>query len=122
MVENLFDLSGSDSLFVDVSGRSRSPYLKKTALVLSPLKENSNSTSVTFVTGSDFTMQSSSTTITSLQADFGNGQGYQTIPLSGTKSIKHYTAGIYNFKFKESLSHGTTKYTYGKIGINSTEV
>lgn len=119
--DNLLDFYGTDSLLVDVSGRSRSPYIKKNGLVISPLQENSNSTTVTFVTGANFTMQAASPTISSIQADFRNGQGYQSLSLSGSKTITFPSAGIYYIKFKVSFSNGSTRYTYGKIRINASQ-
>ncbi len=118
--DNLLAFSGPDSLLTDVPGRPRSPYLKRNALVLSPLQQNSNSTTVTFVTGNNFRMQAASPTISSLQADFGNGQGYQSLSLNGSKTVTFPNTGMYYIKFKVNFSNGSTRYTYGKIRINST--
>ncbi|XLS29002.1 T9SS type A sorting domain-containing protein [Flavobacteriaceae bacterium M23B6Z8] len=117
--DNLIAFSGPDSLLVDVAGRSRSPYLERNGFVVSTLVENGEGSTVTFVTGPDFTMQAANPTISSLEADFGNGQGWQIIPLNGTKTVNFGNAGMYYIKYKLHFSNSTTRYTYSKIRINA---
>lgn len=118
--DNLLDIQGTDSLLVDVSGRSRSPYILKHGLVISALKTYSDSKNVTFELSSSFNLTSSSKSIQSLQADFGDGLGYQTLSLSGQKSISYSNTGIHYIKFKITYTDSSVDYTYSEIEINSS--
>ncbi|QED37001.1 alpha/beta hydrolase [Antarcticibacterium arcticum] len=118
--DNLLDIQGQDSLLVDVPNRPRSPYIKTKALVISPLTTDTKSITANFKLDNSFNIQGSNITIQSLQADFGNGQGYQSLSLSGQKSVTFNSTGLHNLKFKVTFSNGSVKYTYAKIRVNSS--
>ncbi|HSJ69034.1 MAG TPA: hypothetical protein VK921_15220, partial [Anditalea sp.] len=118
--DNLLDIQGQDSLLVDVPNRPRSPYMKIKALAISTLATDTKSKTVNFKLDNSFNIQASNITIQSLQADFGNGQGYQSLSLSGQKSVTFNTTGLHHLKFKVTFSNGSIKYTYAKLRINSS--
>ena len=118
IADNLLDIQGPDSLLVDVANRPRSPYIKENALVVSPLVFDTESLTVNFITGSNYSLQAANVSIISLQADFDNGQGFQNIPLSGSKTVTFNSTGIYNIKFKITLSNNSIQYTYAKVRVN----
>lgn len=115
--DHLVDVQGGDSLLTDVPARPRSPYLKKTALVVSPLAVHSNSTTVSFVTGTDFTLEAATHSITAIAVDIDNGQGWQPLPLTGELSLDFSGPGLYVIHFKLNLSNGDTRYTYATLKV-----
>jgi Secretion system C-terminal sorting domain/PGAP1-like protein/PKD-like domain len=117
--DNLVGLQGVDSLLTDVPGRSRSPYLKKTALVVSPLSETTHSASVAFITGGAFTLQAATATIASIEADFGDGLGWRLLPASGTLNVTFPAAGVYALQFKLTRSDGAVRYSYANLKVAS---
>lgn len=54
-------------------------------------------------------MQAFNITVRSLRADFDNGQGYQSLSLSGQKNVTFNTTGLHQLKLKNSLSNGSVK-------------
>ncbi len=115
--DNLVDVQGLDSLLVDVPGRGRSPYMKKNALVISPLVKHTKSTNVTFITNNIFTTEAATTTITSVEADFDNGQGWQLLPAAGTLDVTFTNTGMHYIEFKITLSNGAVTYTYASLKV-----
>lgn len=118
--DNLLEIQGQDSLLLDVPNRPRSPYLKTKAIVISTLETDTKSKTVNFILDNSFNIQASNITIQSLQADFDNGQGYQSLSLSGQKSVAFNRTGLHHLKFKVTFSNGSIKYTYAKLKVNSS--
>ena len=119
--DNLIDLQGTDSLLVDVSNRSRSPYLKKNALVISTLNMFTDSKTVTFKFNNVFNLIAANKSIQSVQVDFKNGQGYQSINLNSEQTITYANLGIYDLKFKVTFNDNSVKYTYCKLEVSSNQ-
>lgn len=79
--DNLLDISTTDSVLIDVPNRPRSPYIKKNAIVASPLLWETHSKTVTFLTNSIYNMKAASKTINTIQIDFRNGRGIKLYQL-----------------------------------------
>ena len=120
VVDNLIDITSPDSLLIDVPNRPRSPYLTKTVLVASPLLKETHSKTVTFETNGIYNMQAATKTISTVEVDFRNGQGYQTLPTNGIKTVTYTFTGLKHLKFKITFSDNSVQYTYARLKVNAS--
>jgi len=89
---NLLTLQ-NEQLF-DVQGRPQSPYWQDTLLAFAPLKTDAWHTTVHFTLPTELVWQNLGWVSPLLQADFGDGQGWETITLGQTYTITYSSGGV----------------------------
>jgi hypothetical protein len=85
------DVTVINDRIYDVAGRN--PYETKTAFAVTPLKNEVSGYTFSFKLSASMIYTSTSLTLTYVQADFDDGQGYQTISLDNTVDITYNTGG-----------------------------
>ncbi len=96
----------------------RNPYDTKTAFGVAPLQHHLKGNSFNFKLPSNLVYGNSSQTLTTIQIDFGNGQGYQTITLNSVKNITYTSGGEKELKVKFVYSGGPTLYSHSKLYVD----
>ncbi|MCU0441384.1 MAG: T9SS type A sorting domain-containing protein [Bacteroidia bacterium] len=88
----------SNDKLQDAAGRTENPYEQKMLLVAAPLRKSVPDGRATFIVPSNLVMNN--TGAFTLQVDFGNGAGYNTVNVNTPITINYTTAGTKNLVFK----------------------
>ncbi len=102
---NLLTLQ-NEQLF-DVQGRTQSPYGQDTLFAFVPLKSNAWQTTVHFTLPTELVWQNLGWSSPLLQADFGDGQGWQTLAAGQTYTIEYDSGGVKNIMTR--IQQGSTR-------------
>jgi hypothetical protein len=86
----------------DVPGRSQSPYQVRTLFVAGPARTYSRDGNVSFVFPQNLHVQNGAGSVSTIQLDFGDGQGYHTAAWGQPLSTVYCTAGTYRVKVRVS--------------------
>ncbi len=125
----------------DVPNRPSSPYLTKNLFAATPL-ENTNITGIAnIIVKSSLNYNNTGASLSSVQIDFANGQGFVTIPLDVAVSAAYTDTGYYRWTIKATLSNSTvlqcyadyyvvhvepvnniTTYSYNPSGVNGPQI
>jgi len=89
---NLLSLQ-NEQLF-DVPGRTQSPYLQDTLFAFAPLKTEAWHTTVHFTLPTELIWQNMGWANPLLQANFDNGQGWQTLTAGQTYTVEYDSGGV----------------------------
>lgn len=100
-----------------VNGVWQNPYDEKQVFAMaSPiLKYNDLTAQVELPASLWYTNQSSS--VQSIAIDFGDGLGYQTITMGQLKTVTYSQSGLYEWKYKLTLTTNQILYSHSKIEI-----
>lgn len=113
---NLID--SSNNHYVDVAGKSQSPYITQNVFAISPFCFSmGRDTTVSFYIGSDMYLGNNPRMLDSLSIDFGNG--WQTLS-SGTISYNFPGFGVFDIGIKYTLTNGTEFRTKFKISVTQS--
>ncbi len=104
-----------DRIF-DVAGRN--PYETKTLFAVTPLKQYLQGDTFTFKVPSSLIYTNVGLSLSQIQIDFGNGQGYQTVSVNTGKTVSYTTGGEKEIKVKCTYSNGSVEYSHSKIVLN----
>ncbi|MDP2687661.1 MAG: T9SS type A sorting domain-containing protein [Aequorivita sp.] len=117
-------VQGNDSLFYDNPNSSLSPYnTYKNVYVASTLKSKTGAKNIYFKLPSTFWKETAQYSITNLQIDFDNGNGYVTVAKNQTYYIQYTTYGIKDIVIKATFSNNSTKTLTSKLEtINYADV
>lgn len=110
------DVSIINEKIYDVAGRN--PYEAKTIFAVSPLKKQIEGNTFSFKLPSNLIYTNTGLTLSQVQVDFGNGQGYQTISLNTGKSVTYSSGGEKEIKVKFVYNGGPTLYSHSKIWVD----
>ena len=101
-----------------VSGVWQNPYEDKQVFaVATPILIYKNlSLQVTLPASLWYTNQASA--VQSIAIDFGNGSGYLPMTLGQVRTINYATAGIYEWKYKLTLTNSQILYSHSKLNID----
>ena len=118
LANNLIQMH-SDSLYYDTPNRTASPYDLKNTFVASPLIDSVNAqNAVQFVFQANLFINQSSLSLTSLQVDFGDGNGLVSVSPGGSYNVTFTgTNGYRKLKFVATMSNAVVYTTYGKIKV-----
>jgi len=109
-----------DSNFVDVLGRSRSPYLQKELFLFAPVELTANNAAFSFYFDSNLFYTNTGKTISSLKIDIGNGQGYQSISFDQNIPMVFTESGKHNFKVQLIYTDSTIYYSHFDIIVRES--
>lgn len=110
------DVTISNQRIYDVAGRN--PYDIKSIFAIAPLKKELQGHTFTFKLPNNLIYTNTGLTISQLQIDFDNGQGYQTVTLNATKSVIYTSGGIKALKYKITYTNNSIMYSHSKIWID----
>lgn len=110
------DVTVRNERIYDVAGRN--PYETKKVIAISPLKKELQGNSFTFKLPNNLIYGNTGLTVSQMQIDFDNGQGYQNVSLNTDKSISYTSGGVKKLKYKLTLSDNNILYSHSKIFID----
>ena len=101
-----------------VGGVWQNPYIDQQVFAISApiLVYKSLSMRVTLPTTLWYTNQA--TSVQSIAIDFGNSLGYLPMTLGQVRAISYSTSGIYEWKYKLTLTDNTILYSHSKLNID----
>ncbi|HMI08553.1 MAG TPA: T9SS type A sorting domain-containing protein [Flavobacterium sp.] len=101
-----------------VGGVWQNPYIDQQVFAIAApiLIYKSLSLQVTLPASLWYTNQS--TSIQSIDVDFGNGAGYQSMSLGQLRTINYPASGIYEWKYKLTLTNAQILYSHSKLKID----
>jgi len=109
-------VSYSNGKFYDVA--IQNPYETKQTFVMSPAIQKYSGLAMQVKIPSAIFYSNNSTQVQSIQIDFGNGNGYITVPFNQTMGVAYTAEGIKTWKYKLNLTNGTSLYSHSKIKID----
>lgn len=112
-------LTYSNGKFYDkyINGIWQNPYSEKQVFAMSPAIKSYKGQNITVKIPSSIFYSNFQNTVQSIQIDFDNGQGYITIPFNQNISISYSSIGVKNWKYKLTLTNGSTLYNQSRIKI-----
>jgi hypothetical protein len=120
LTSNLMSLSNGK--LYDVPGRPTTPYETKTAFAISPTTHNLSGASQQFILRQNFFVTNTGKTLSSLQVDFGDGQGYQTVSWNSPVNVSYSTDGEKTIKVKFTYTDATVVESHSKIEVVDTAI
>lgn len=109
------DVTVTNDRIYDVSGRN--PYDTKTAFAVFPSENYLEGNSFEFKLQGNMIYTNSGQTLSSVQIDFGNGSGYQTVSLNNSINVSYSSGGEKELKVKFVYSGGPTLYSHSKLYV-----
>ena len=101
---NLLSYNSSTKQVSDVAGRSQSPYDPKTLFVACPNKKITTIGSENFIIQSNMIWNNTGKTISQIQIDFANGQGFQTVTVGTAINVSYIDTGFKKWTIKVTLN------------------
>ncbi len=114
---HLLSYNRSTNQVSDVAGRSQSPYQLNNLFAACPTFTYSKTGMETFICKSSLIWNNTGKTISQLQINFDNGQGFQTIVLGYPFSVRFITTGQKKWTIKAVLSDGTQLQCYSNYYV-----
>ena len=96
----------------DVPNRPSSPYITKNLFAACPIKNVSISGVANVIVKSSLNYINTGASLSSVQIDFANGQGFVNIPLNVAVTAAYSDTGYYRWKIKATLSNSTVLQCY----------
>lgn len=110
------DVAISNDRIYDVAGRN--PYDTKNIFAITPLKKLLQGDTFSFKMPSNLIYSNTGLTISQIQVDFDNGQGYQTLNLDTNINVNYNSGGVKEIKYKITYTNNTIIYSHSKILLN----
>jgi len=109
---NLLSYNSSTRKVYDVAGRPQSPYITQKLFAACAEKKETKTGSETFIIKSNLIWNNTGKTITQLQINFANGQGFQTITIGTPISVSYSDTGYKRWTIKATLSDNSILQCY----------
>lgn len=106
-----------DSMYYDVPGRSRTPFNVVNSFVAAAIADSVEAGQVLFSFNNALVFNYSNKTIASLNVDFGNGTGSQSVTIGQNKLIYYNSAGDITLKFVVNFTDNSTVTTYAALRV-----
>ncbi|TAD92890.1 MAG: hypothetical protein EAY75_01575, partial [Bacteroidetes bacterium] len=103
----------------DVSNRTQSPYIAKSMTAIAPTRATIEEGEAEFVYRSDFYYTNTGLSITTFEADFQDGAGWQTLVANTPKRIAYTTAGTKRISYRLTFSNGTQKEGHSPLYVKN---
>ena len=117
---NLLSYNSSTKQISDVAGRTQSPYDPKTLFAACPNKNISITGSENFIIQSSMIWNNTGKTISQIQIDFANGQGFQTVTVGTPISISYTDTGFKKWTVKVTLNDNSILQCYNEYNVLRT--
>lgn len=102
----------------DVPNRTENPYPAHTLFAVAPLKDKANGGTVSFIFPSHLFLTNKNVSVTTIQADFGDGRGIQSYALDTPFSISFTGTGSKQVTFTIKFSDNQTYKCYTTLHVN----
>jgi len=119
---NLLSYNSSTKQVADVPGRSQSPYDIQNLFAASPIRSYTRNGSETFVVKNNMTWNNTGKTISQLQINFDNGEGFKTITIGTPFTINYADTGSKRWTIKATLSDATVQQCYSNYYVFKSSV
>ena len=103
-----------------VNGVWQNPYDEKQVFAVASQIEKFNDLTVNVELPSTLWYTNQSSNVASIAIDFGNGLGYQNLGFGQVKTVTYAQKGIYEWKYKLTLTNNQVLYSHSKIEIDGT--
>ncbi len=101
---NLLSYNSTTKQVSDGPGRPQSPYNTNNLFVACPNQKQTITGSETFIVKSNLIWNNTSKTISQVQIDFADGQGFKTVTIGTAISVNYADTGYKRWKIKTTLS------------------
>lgn len=109
---NLLSYNSGTRQVSDVTGRSQSPYATRNLFAACANKKQSLTGSETFIIKPNLIWNNTTKTISQIQIDFADGQGFQSITIGTAISITYNDTGYKRWTIKATLSDNSVLRCY----------
>lgn len=110
-------LEDRNGIYYDVANRTQNPYLKKQVSIISPLVDSAEGLLIIFETTPALFLQNTGHTITSLKANFRDGNGLVNIGLNNSTTVSYSSYGKKIIKFVITYNDKTQVVTYAYLKL-----
>ena len=117
---NLLSYNSTTKQVSDVAGRTQTPYDLKTLFVACPNKNITTRGSESFIIQSSMTWNNTGKTISQIQIDFANGQGFQTVTVGTPISVTYADTGFKKWTVKVTLNDNSILQCYNEYNVLKT--
>ncbi len=100
-----------------INGVVQDPYEKKRTFAMAPAIKGHKGLHLQVKVPSELFYTNLPGQVRSIQMDFGNGQGYVTVPFDQSVDVAYATAGVKTWTYRLNLSTGTALYNRSRIKI-----
>jgi len=109
---NLLYFNSSDKRVYDVIGRSQNPYNTHYLFAAAPMQANNFTNTASFVYNPALVWANTGLTISQLQVNFANGNGFVTLQPNVPVSVTYADSGYKRLTIKATLSNGAVLQCY----------
>ena len=109
---NLLSYNSGTNQIADVSGRNESPYDTKNLFAACPNQKQTLTGSETFIVPSSLIWNNTNKSISQLQIDFADGNGFQTLTIGSPISISYTDTGYKKWTIKVTLNDNSVLQCY----------
>ncbi len=117
---NLLSYNSSTKQVSDVAGRTQSPYDPKTLFAACPNKNITITGSESFIIKSNMIWNNTGKTISQIQIDFANGQGFQTVTVGTAVNITYTDTGFKKWTVKITLNDNSILQCFNEYNVLRT--
>ena len=117
---NLLSYNSSTKQISDVAGRTQSPYDLKTLFAACPNKNITTIGTENFIIKSNMIWNNTNKTISQIQIDFANGQGFQTVTIGTAINITYADTGFKKWTIKVTLNDNSILQCYNEYNVLQT--
>jgi hypothetical protein len=117
---NLLSYNSSTKQLSDVAGRIQSPYDPKILFAACPNKKITITGNETYIIQSSMIWNNTGKSISQIQIDFSNGQGFQTVTLGTGINISYTDTGFKKWTVKVTLSDNSILQCYNEYNVLRT--
>lgn len=114
---NLLSYDSSQHQVYDVAGRPQSPYQLNHLFAACPNTSSTSTGAATFVCKPGLIWNNTGKSISSIQVDFADGQGFQTLALNTPVSVSYADTGTVRWKIKVTLSDNSVLQCYSEYHV-----
>lgn len=117
---NLLSYNGSTKQISDVAGRTQSPYDPKTLYAACPIKNITTTGTENFIIPSSLILNNTGKSISQIQIDFANGQGFQVVTVGTPISVSYNDTGFKKWTIQVTLSDNSILQCFNDYNVLQT--
>lgn len=117
---NLLSYNSSTKQVNDVAGRTQNPYDSRTLFAACPNKNITTIGTENFIIKSNMIWNNTGKTISQIQIDFANGQGFQTVTIGTAISITYNDTGFKKWTVKITLNDNSILQCFNEYNVLRT--
>jgi hypothetical protein len=111
----------SNRQLYDNASRSRSPYEQRTLVALCPLQTTLDTRTPQFSFPSQLRFTNAAPTISTLELDAGDGQGYRAVAWDQTIGATYAANGTYTLRFRLTCADGTVLLSQARLNVQQPD-